>query len=349
MSTQKIYVGNIKNQLPLLRAKSRNPEAVPVHFENDDSALLDINNSRSAIWVEMINLLQRDNKPVYIAIDAETGVITRIGIPFVTSVLDILTEGEDTRVSFTGSDAWHHIDWGQPGYDGILGALHQAKDTGSAIMVTATLHRYQIVDVRPFPALGISNDIPEAPSAGLPFTPVSPERAVEIFNKMSALTCTPNFISAPCIPFKYPSTACWVRAHRMCQMMVDEGLTPAKAWIIGRNLKAYTTDDPNCIVTWPWHVAPTLMVTQKDGQAIKMVFDPALCTEPVTSDEWQAKMNDPEARIEHMSWKGYKFLATGRATLEETEKDLEHYRVLLKDMWEEDGLPPYECSPAEDV
>ncbi|MFI1360979.1 protein-glutamine glutaminase family protein [Streptomyces sp. NPDC020898] len=49
------------------------------------------------------------------------------------------------------------------------------------------------------------------------------------------------------------------RANEMCRLMINNLRSPNKVWISG-NLHVDTKNNPNCVVYWGWHVAPTLCV-----------------------------------------------------------------------------------------
>src|SRR6185503_1088967 len=182
----------------------------------------------------------------------------------------------------------------------------------------------------------------EAPPPIPPDPPVSPQRAIDLFNMMKADTCTPCMSSSPCIPFKYPYDGCWIRAHLMCYKMIAEGETPEKIWIGFGGLEAASSNVPQCKVNWGWHVAPTLMVTQSGGPDIKMVIDPSLCDGPVTPEAWR-DLQRPTATLTPSAWTGYAYLASGTATQAQADADMEDYRNYLDDLCADYGPSPYSC------
>src|SRR6202008_2347296 len=109
---------------------------------------------------------------------------------------------------------------------------------------------------------------------------VTPQRAGELFDLVSAQTCDPLTVPPPCIPFLYPDDGCWGRAHEMCRLMINMGLSPRKVWIdhsFGHFLHVNTKNNPQCFVEWGWHVAPTLCVRgPKFCPTQSMVIDPSL-------------------------------------------------------------------------
>lgn len=114
----------------------------------------------------------------------------------------------------------------------------------------------------------------------LPCSILSVEKAQKIFNELA---------TRPEIPFQYPEDGCYARAHRMCQLMEEQGIISEKIFADG-NLRVETDSSPDGFVEWAWHVAPVVMVA-KDGKPTPMVFDPSLFDHPVTINDW----------IEHMT------------------------------------------------
>src|SRR5689334_19617556 len=125
---------------------------------------------------------------------------------------------------------------------------------------------------------------------------VTPQRAQQLFTLVSARLCCPASPSAPCIPFLYPDDGCWGRAHEMCRLMIADGADPEKVWIYG-NLRVSSPNKPNCLVTWNWHVAPTLQVSTPSGVQT-WVIDPSLFTGPVPRATWAGIQGDPAAVLE---------------------------------------------------
>lgn len=68
----------------------------------------------------------------------------------------------------------------------------------------------------------------------------------------------------------------------MCRLMIAAGVEPDKVWIYG-DLNTPTINNPNCIVSWGWHVAPTVQVP---GSGI-LVIDPSIFNVPVTEIAWK--------------------------------------------------------------
>lgn len=96
------------------------------------------------------------------------------------------------------------------------------------------------------------------------------------------------------IPFRYPEDGCYARAHKMCEIAAQEGLTCGKIWL-GVDprygyLQVETPNAPGGTVQWGYHVAPVFYV--KDPQpgapdhVTAMVFDPSIFDKAVSAADW---------------------------------------------------------------
>lgn len=321
-----------------------NKGAIPlmVNFDDGGSGLLDLSEPRAGVWAKMISRLQRHNRAAYVEVDADTDIITQLCVPVATKVLGIFSADEAVvDVAFTGDDALHSLRRDLPDFQRFYDLLQDAKERDSKIMVTATPHVADIIDVRVLPAyFGNEDSDDPLPPPPIP-TPISPERAIELFDMVNATTCTPCSSVSPCIPFKYAYSGCDKRAHLMCFIFEDNGVTPEKIWASGA-LRACSVNVPQCKVGWGFHVAPLLTVIQPDGSTVKMVIDPSLCDEPVTIDYWISLQNYPKALLTIDDWRGYAYRAKGTATREKANNDMDDYRIWLDDVCAKDP-PPYDC------
>jgi hypothetical protein len=82
----------------------------------------------------------------------------------------------------------------------------------------------------------------------------------------------------------------------MVQRLLDQGLVPSKVWAFAASatdlLWMETQDHPAGHVKWQYHVAPVLVVCERDGARRERVFDPVLFDHPVTVEEWQIALHD---------------------------------------------------------
>jgi hypothetical protein len=319
------------------------PKKVTVTFEVGQTGLLDMKNPRAVVWARLLDLQRRNTEPVYIEIDPETSVITQLLIPISSRVMSITPQAEgDVYVAFFRSEARHYLNRENPDFQNMLDVLQAAKDDETAVLITATRHDYEIIDVRTLPEEP-ETAVPPPPSPPPPDPPVSPERAQELFDLMNSKSCdacNASCSSYPhCIPFKHADDGCYARAHEMCRLMMDISETPEKVWIYG-SLR---------------HVAPTLMVTMPSGPPEKYVIDPSLCTSPVTVAAWKALQDDTSADLKYSTWEPFwsewhyydesDWAAFGITdpTFAETNKYLEIKCEYLQLDCVDFGPPPYQC------
>jgi hypothetical protein len=277
---------------------------------------------------------------VYLEIDEETGVVTRLLFPMVYKV-HAITEDErgNCRVLLMPSAAIHFLIKTDPNFDSIRATLQAALDNQTELLITETREEHEIIDARPDTGNhGDSVDSPTPP----PDPPVSEARASDLFNLMKGQSCDPCTPSSDCIPFLYPDDGCWVRAHRMCYDMVGMGETPEKVWISG-GLEALTPNHPDCVVSWGWHVAPTLTVTPPTGDD-KRVIDPSLSPHPESKDAWKSRQGNPNASMRDSAWTEYWGIGTTDPNLTGTNYWLNHYRDELEGRCVDFGPPPYHCT-----
>jgi len=181
------------------------------------------------------------------------------------------------------------------------------------------------------------------PSESVMPTPVTLQRANELFRLVNSKLCCPAPAPAPCIPFAYPDDGCWGRAHEMCRLMIADGAEPEKIWIYG-NLNVSTKNNPLCSVSWGWHVAPTLQVSE--GATVQThVIDPALFNEPVPLPTWKGVQGDPGAVLAPSDASAFYRTQSGSITNDptysQTNNVLDYYRNQLKLRVASEGPPPY--------
>lgn len=284
------------------------PKKVAVDFETGVSGILDMDNPRAVVWAQLFDLQQRNKKPVYVEIDPETQIITRVLIPETSRVMSLeAMDNEDVDVVLFRAQARHYLNRGHPKFQEMLDALTNAKDNDLEVLITATRYHHEIIDVRQppkEPGVEEPNPLPPPP----PDPPVLPERAQDLFDLMNSKSCdacSADCYAIPhCIPFKHADDGCYARAHEMCRLMMDEGETPQKVWIYG-GLRVETSNVHQCVINWGWHVAPTLMVIQPSGPDVMHVIDPSLCTAPVTVEDWKALQDDPGATLRYSGWEPF--------------------------------------------
>jgi hypothetical protein len=170
---------------------------------------------------------------------------------------------------------------------------------------------------------------------------VSLSRAQQLFALCNSRICCPCSTPGACIPFLFPDDGCWARAHEMCRLMIADGAAPEKVWIQG-GLRVNSSNKPNCIVQWYWHVAPTLQV-DIGGTAQIYVIDPSLFNEAVPLATWKGIQGNPSATLTHTSATQYGLGGGTDPTYSQTNIDLNRFRIdlRLRSLIGFDGPPPY--------
>lgn len=331
---------------------------VTVELEGNRSARIAGDDARAGGFASVLEQLQKARKPVYLEIDPATGTITRVRVPVVTRVQEIVTDTKgDVRVRLERSHALPGIKRASADYDEVLGTLRDAKAKNDWLVLTAD--GPEIIDVRPYkpPPDEPPRIVPELPRPKLfiwewkwwPwnwFRCVTSARAQQLFNLCAAQSCNPLTVPVPCIPFMYPEDGCWARASEMCRLMILDGAKPRKVWIDG-SLRADTKNSPFCEIFWGWHVAPTLCVrkwffffTQEQ------VIDPSLFATPVSKATWKSVQNDPAATLTSTAHTYYASWHPSDPAYTETNSDLAFYRATLQARaLGPDGPPPYAHCP----
>lgn len=57
------------------------PQTITINFQSGRSSLLDMSIHRSVVWAEIIDSRCREDKPIYVEIDAESNTITKLLLP----------------------------------------------------------------------------------------------------------------------------------------------------------------------------------------------------------------------------------------------------------------------------
>lgn len=344
-------------------------EEFSVELEGERRVRLEQADPRSARLAQILNDLARQQLPVYLEVDPETSVITRLLIPHVARVarLDTTEDGYEVELEF--SHARHFLLRSSPDFAELERLLREALQSRAPVIVTEDdVHR--IIHVRPFrpgpdgrlpPSL---QPPPPAPSLlrwlrnllnrvylwqwwpWWCWRCMSLSRAQQVFDAMSATSCDPLTVPAPCIPFLYPDDGCWARAHEMCRLIIGMGLAPKKVWIQG-SLYVSTRNNPNCYVQWGWHVAPTLCVRGPGfWRTQPMVIDPSLFQSPVSRATWKGVQGDPAASLTDTGASIYYLWGSVTdPTYTQTNYYLAFYRLQLQNRAVQDGPPPYANCP----
>jgi hypothetical protein len=346
-----------------------------VELDGERRLRLDPQDSRSSGFAQVFDGLRRQNLPGYIEFDPDTSAVTGIRIPYLSPVLGIRTVDRGVfDVVLANSHARHFLRAGGEDFEALRERLDEAVRTGAPVIVVDD-DAHDIIDVQFVPPG------PEEPRPPFPDRPPRPRwpwrwieeirdtvrrwywwywwpwwwfrcisagRAQQVFDDMSATSCTPLTVPAPCIPFMYPDDGCWARASEMCRLMALQGLKPRKVWICG-SLHVATRNNPTCGVMWGWHVAPTLCVHgPKLCQRQRMVIDPSLFTTPVTQAQWKGVQGDPLASLTDTDASIFWYFSSPTGTdptYAQTNYYLAYYRLALQNRSVNLGPPPYANCP----
>lgn len=369
----------VSRVLPLPQLAERTPaEALrseggaAISLEEGRQARLDPDDPRSAQRLSLLAGLSQRGIPVYLEIEPETSIVTRMLIPLIVRVIDLRTAVDGSvELLLSPSHARHVLPGNLPEREELLQTLRAAQRAGDIVAVTKD-DANVIIDIR------VYRPSPDGPDRPIPLpTPeyprfdwrhplrslrywlqrlwywrwwpwwwcwwwrcVSPTRAQQIFDAMSATSCHPLGAAAPCIPFLYPEDGCWARAHEMRRLMLGMGHSSRKVWIHGV-LRTPTKNSPNCEVYWGWHVAPTLCVRHWWWFARRMVIDPSLFASPVTKSTWKSVQGDPGATLSDTHGSIYYYPSSTDPTYSDTNYYLAHYRSVLQNRAINQGPPPY--------
>lgn len=333
---------------------------------------LDPENPRSSGFAQVLEGLEKLGRPVYVEVDPDRAVITRLLIPHVARVIGLRETEAGVEIALDLSHGRHLLQRNSPDFAAIEAQARDALKSETPVILTED-DAHDILDIRPFradpdagPLLPDHKILPYRPSWILRlcwwiwYWPIWPwwwfwgyrcitlARAQQAFDAMAATTCAPLTVPPPCIPFLYPDDGCWGRAHEMCRLMIAMGLLPRKVWISGW-LQTPTRNNPNCIVYWGWHVAPTLCVRRWRWfwwfWPQKMVIDPSLFTTPVSVATWKSVQGDPSATLTYTPASDFLWGATD-PTYAQTNIVLATYRLQLQNRSNgPDGPPPYAHCP----
>ncbi|HSB09992.1 MAG TPA: protein-glutamine glutaminase family protein [Blastocatellia bacterium] len=343
----------------------RSERGLSVELEGGRRVRLDPGNPRSPGFAQVLDGLSKQRLPVYLEIDPATESITRLLIPHVARVISISSSQGALDVELDASHARHVLPLGRPDSADLERQLREALQSSRPVIITED-DAHNIIDIRvftpapegllpPFPPIPIRE--PKPPPLIWRwicwpwwwFCCLSKTNAQQVFDAMAATSCDPLTVPVPCIPFLYPDDGCWARAHEMCRLMINMGLSPRKVWIdhsAGHFLHVNTRNNPQCFVEWGWHVAPTLCVRgPKLFQTRRMVIDPSLFTTLVSEATWKGAQGDAGATLTHTSADQFWHGGGDDPTYTASNAILAQYRLALQNRANQVGPPPYANCP----
>jgi Glutaminase len=340
---------------------------VPVQLDGERIVSINAADPGAAGQAQVLEGLAKIRHPVYLEVDPSSSAIKRIQVPLVARVGAIREGDKGLEITLEPSHARHLLNRDSPWFGEFAGLLREGLSSGKVLIVSED-ELHQILDVRSFKPGPDDVPLPEWPKPELPLEPdwwrkfknwfrdwwiwpwnwrrcISPGKAQQVFDAMSATTCNPLTVPPPCIPFLYPDDGCWGRAHEMCRLMIAMGLKPKKVWIQG-SLNTPTKNNPQCFVGWNWHVAPTLCVRKGWFSKSQQVVDPSLFTTPVSQATWKGVQGDPNATLTPSG--ADIFYLWGNQTdptYTQTNQVLATYRLALQNRALSIGPPPYANCP----
>jgi hypothetical protein len=301
------------------------------------------------VFRRMLNLVDQIKRPVYAKVT--DGVIEDLRVPVVGRVLSLQREADGTRVvQMEGSAARHVLRPDNFAYAAIDEELARAEEDSDRRMLTSTVGRQEIIDVRPLaapphiPVLVVKNFsiTPLVDAAALEeISVVSKAEADNIFLAFAGQTCALPKGADGCIPFLFPKDGCWARAERMCDLLAGQGIRAGKIWAHG-DLFVTTRNNENCLVSWKWHVAPVLHVD--NGKSVDLaVFDPALFMTHVGQHDWEMALGGVNVNISITDASVFRQELRGMFTSEppgQMASDLKAYLAELERLAKGGSAPP---------
>lgn len=149
MANSDIIVGQISRIDPPLATHAAAPAGRIVQFSDGRTARLDPDNPNSINYGEILDGMRQVGLPVYVELDPETRSVTRLFVPLVVTVRNILpTESGELLVELEISSARHILSPANPDFNRLWEALEDARQHNTKVIVTET-DNHEIIDVRP--------------------------------------------------------------------------------------------------------------------------------------------------------------------------------------------------------
>ncbi|MCC8186115.1 MAG: hypothetical protein LIP08_01020 [Bacteroides sp.] len=224
-------------------------------------------------------------------------------------------------IAFVQSARLFHMDMELENGNQYLAWLEQAIRENHPVTVSVEEGTTTVVEIAPAPESAIQTYqeslLPPA-EALADVSDIIPDEAtlLALFEKMND----------PGIPFYYAVDGCYARAHKMRQILNENGYECEKQFIFG-DLAAYTG---TCCVEWGnFHVAPLVSYRNSAGEVEKVIVDPSLFPDgPVSVEAWHASclnadcLESPSiSRIVNTTGSVFLYVQTGGIPVYDT-----HYR-----------------------
>lgn len=131
-------------------------------------------------------------------------------------------------------------------------------------------------------------------------TPLKPiieneEKLNELITKIKNEAC--SFTKAyPCIPFNYPVDGCYARAHKMRQILAQNGYDCQKIFIYGdlnARYDAITPERGGCCVAWSYHTSVLVKFKDDNQQVTQRIIDLSFSEKALLVETWKGlSLND---------------------------------------------------------
>lgn len=133
-----------------------------------------------------------------------------------------------------------------------------------------------------------------------PPTPLKPiiesqEKLNELIAKIGESAC--SFVKPyPCIPFDYPVDGCYARAHKMREILAENGYDCQKIFIYGdlnARYEATTSEKGGCCVSWSYHTSVLVKFYDENKQVSQRIIDLSFSKEAISVETWKGlSLND---------------------------------------------------------
>jgi hypothetical protein len=338
MSTQ-IIISRI-DALPALAGSAQGRSSY--RLEDGQHVHVDAGSAAPGVNKAVLDAAAVHRVPLWIQRDASSGATAFVGVPLIARPVKSTSLADGSLdVELMPSHKVHILRHDHSRFDELRKIIETSMNaTDLAVLEDGD----QIRDLAPAgphrAALGTS-------SAGagpqLAVIPTALPRADidNLFALVAQRTCSPAAAADPCIPFLYPDDGCWARAHEMCRLLNSDRFVAQKTWIYG-NLRVATTNNPNCVVTWGWHVAPIVL---EKGTNQVYVIDPSISPAPLKLADWESTQT-VAAHVSAQS--GPEAYYRGRDGAVQVDPEytnaqtvLAFYRLKLQERALTSGSPPY--------
>ena len=134
-----------------LRAAPDRPTAqyLTVTFGSGRTGLLDTTSHRSRVWAEVLQSLRESGQPAYVEIDPKTNQVTDVLLPVRYNVGQITPAKDGLEIELFISQTRHYLRRSNLDFEQMRRTLEEARRKSSPVLVTETLDRQEILDVRP--------------------------------------------------------------------------------------------------------------------------------------------------------------------------------------------------------